>query len=170
MDITTSQTIGPFSHEAWRWGCNATAIVTSTAPAMTLHGIVFDGNGAPVDDALIEAWQPASAAVEASHALPGFRRVASAADGSFSMTLTRPANASPGAPAAFITVFARGLGKHQFSAVFLADDPHLARAPILAQVPADRQATLIARADGGATYTWNIVLQGPHETVFFDYA
>lgn len=170
MDITTSQTIGPFSHEAWRWGCNATAMVTSTAPAITVHGVVLDGNGRPVDDALIEAWQPESAAVEGSHALPGFRRVASAADGSFALTLTRPAGATAGAPAAFITVFARGLGKHQFSAVFLADDANLANAPILAQVPAERQATLIARTDGAATYAWDIVLQGPHETVFFDYA
>ena len=40
--------------------------------------------------------------------------------------------------------------------------------PVLALVPADRRATLIAQADGSHRYRWNIVLQGPGETVFFD--
>jgi hypothetical protein len=40
---------------------------------------------------------------------------------SFTLTLSRGARES-GEPAAYITVFARGLVKHQFTAVFLEDD------------------------------------------------
>ena len=169
MDITTSQTIGPFSHEAWRWACDATATVQSNASTVTVRGIVRDGDGLPVNDAMIEAWLPASAGVEPQQAIPGFRRVASADDGSFSLVLTRPADAVPGEPAAFVTVFARGLGKHQFTAVFLSDDAAIATAPVLCQVPAERRATLIAHAEGNASYAWDIALQGSLETVFFDY-
>jgi protocatechuate 3,4-dioxygenase alpha subunit len=169
MDITTSQTIGPFSHEAWRWACDATVTVSSTAPMITVSGVVRDGDGLPVNDAMVEAWLPAGAAVEAGQPLPGFRRVASAEDGAFSLTLSRPADAQAGAPAAFVTVFARGLGKHQFTVIFLADDASLDTAAILCQVPAERRHTLLARPQGTGSYAWDIALQGADETVFFDY-
>jgi protocatechuate 3,4-dioxygenase alpha subunit len=40
---------------------------------------------------------------------------------------------------------------------------------VLAHVPADRRATLIAqRKAGGAVYTLDLRLQGGAETVFFD--
>jgi protocatechuate 3,4-dioxygenase alpha subunit len=42
---------------------------------------------------------------------------------------------------AYVTVFARGLVKHQFTAVFLEDDPALAQSALLEQVPADRRHT-----------------------------
>jgi protocatechuate 3,4-dioxygenase alpha subunit len=69
---------------------------------------------------------------------------------------------------AYITVFARGLVKHQFTAVFLSDDAGLSQSAILEQVPAARRATLLAarQPDG---YRWDIHMQGERETVFFDY-
>ncbi len=169
MNLTPSQTIGPFSHEAWRWACDATATVASNAATVTVQGIIRDGDGVPINDAMIEAWLPASAAVEASQAIPGFRRVASAEDGSFALLLTRPAHAAPGEPAALVTIFARGLVKHQFTAVFLDDDAGIDAALILRQVPAERRATLIARSAGNGVYQWDIAMQGKHETAFFDY-
>ena len=169
MEITTSQTIGPFSHEAWRWACDATATVATSAPTVTITGFIRDGDGVPIDDAMIEAWLPASAGAETGQAIPGFRRVASADDGSFSFILTRPAGAQPGEPAALVTVFARGLVKHQFTAVFLDDDPGIDASAILRQVPAGRRATLIARSAGNRAYRWDIAMQGARETAFFDY-
>ena len=74
-----------------------------------------------------------------------------------------------GAPATFITVFARGLVKHQFSAVFLEDDTGLAQSEILQQVPAERRATLIARKSAPGVYHWDIWMQSDKETAFFDY-
>lgn len=70
---------------------------------------------------------------------------------------------------AYVTVFARGLVKHQFSAVFLEDDPALAQSALLEQVPPNRRDTLIARKQADGSYLWNIHMQGEHETVFFDY-
>lgn len=169
--ITPSQTIGPFSHEAWRWACDASAAANaaSAAPAITISGIVRDGDGAPINDAMLEAWAPAAAPSEQGNPLPGFRRVASDDDGAFSFTLPRPP-AGTAEPATMITLFARGLVLHQFSAVFLEDDSALSESAILAQVPAGRRATLIARKTGPAHYSWDIWMQGAQETVFFDYA
>jgi protocatechuate 3,4-dioxygenase alpha subunit len=42
---------------------------------------------------------------------------------------------------------------------------------ILALVPAERRPTLIAREDSAnqGSLRWDIILQGPQETVFFDF-
>ena len=167
--ITTSQTIGPFPHEAWNWAVELTAKVDSAAPQITVKGCIFDGKGEPINDAWAEAWMPDSAALESAHAIPGYRRVPSGDDGGFTLQITQAQNVGDGKPAAYITVFARGLVKHQFTAIFLEDDPALAQSAILNQVPASRRDTLIARKQADGSYLWNINMQGAEETVFFDY-
>jgi protocatechuate 3,4-dioxygenase alpha subunit len=167
-EITTSQTIGPFSHEAWKWATELNTAATGNAAAVTIGGIIYDGAGIPINDAQIESWQPAAADAESAQAMPGFRRVPSGENGEFSLRLT----ASPqqaGQPFAYITVFARGLVKHQFTAVFLEDDAALEKSAILEQVPAARRATLIAKKTAAGQYNWDIWMQGEKETAFFDY-
>ena len=164
-NITTSQTIGPFSHAAWQW---AAELSSTVAGAITINGVIYDGDGVPMNDAQIESWQPDAAAVEAAQALPGFRRVPSGEQGEFALRLsTVPRDA--GQPVAYITVFARGLVKHQFTAVFLEDDAGLQKSAILEQVPSARRATLIATRTGTGQYRWDIRMQGEQETAFFDY-
>ena len=162
--ITTSQTIGPFPHEAWRWAFDTRA--ASADGTLTISGRVFDGAGEPVNDAILEATCPGASSAESAEGTPGFWRVPSGDDGEFRFVLPR----SPGgAPACFVTLFGRGVVKHQFGAVFLGDDPALADSQLLAQVPAERRDTLIAQPAADGSYRWDIHLQGPHETVFFDY-
>lgn len=173
LPISPSQTIGPFSHEGWRWAVGASdacAAALAGTDTVALGGTVRDGAGTIVDDAMIECWAPASAAAEGALTLPGFRRTPTDLEGRYQFTLSRPAGLEPGAPLAYITVFARGLVLHQFTAVFLEDDPGLARSELLLQVPEARRATLVARKTGAAAYEWDINMQGDHETVFFDYA
>jgi len=166
--ITSSQTIGPFSHEAWQWAATPGAAAPAGAACITVGGTLYDGDGVPVGDAQIEAWQPAAVGAEAAAAMPGFRRVPSGDAGQFSLCLSAVTRA-PGEPLAYITVFARGLVKHQFCAVFLADDAGLAASTILEQLPPARRATLLASRDANGGYRWDIRLQGERETVFFDY-
>jgi protocatechuate 3,4-dioxygenase alpha subunit len=167
--ITTSQTIGPFPHEAWRWAVDLSANVESGAAKIVVKGAIFDGDGVAINDAWIETWMPDSALVESAQAIPGYRRVPSDDEGRFSLQISQPQAASAGKPAAYVTVFARGLVKHQFSAVFLEDDAGLAQSEILGQVPQQRRNTLIARKQSDGSYLWNINMQGAQETVFFDY-
>lgn len=168
--LTPSQTVGPFFHDAWRWAAEATKNANGTGSApVTISGTIRDGDGKPIDDAVIEAWMPDRAGSEAAQALPGFRRVPSDSAGSFRISASLPVGADTGGPVAFITVFARGLVKHQFTAVFLEDDPGLAQSAILKQVPAERRATLIARKQAEGQYQWDIWMQTERETAFFDY-
>lgn len=164
-NITTSQTIGPFPHEAWRWAFDSTAAAGSGE--IVVAGRVYDGGGQTVSDALLEATLPGAAGGPID-GMPGFRRVPSGEDGEFRFALPRPSGG--GEPACYLTLFGRGVVKHQFCAVFLGDDPSLADSPLLAQVPGERRDTLIAQPAGDGSYRWDIHLQGTRETVFFDYA
>lgn len=157
--ITPSQTIGPFPHEAWRW-----AFAGAPAPGdLLVQGRVLDGDGQPVGDAILEARAPGLA----GEALPGMQRVPTNDAGEFAFALPMPA---PGEPAALVTVFARGLLKHQFTAILLADDPMLDRSALLAQVPPPRRGTLLAQPDApSGRYRWDVRLQGELETAFFDF-
>ncbi|HZS81159.1 MAG TPA: protocatechuate 3,4-dioxygenase [Herbaspirillum sp.] len=167
--ITTSQTIGPFPHEAWNWAVDLTAKVESSAATIVVKGAIFDGDGIAIDDAWVETWMPDSAPVETAHAIPGYRRVPSNDEGGFKLQISMPQAATAGKPVAYVTVFARGLTKHQFTAIFLEDDAGLAQSAILGQVPQQRRDTLIARKQADGSYLWDIHMQGAQETVFFDY-
>ena len=171
-NLTTSQTIGPFSHEAWQWlvDTGLPGNLKTAEHSIQLSGCIYDGDGNPINDAQVEAWMPDGAAIEAEQAIPGFRRVPSGADGEFSMRVSLPQPATRGEPVMYVTVFARGLVKHQFTAVFLEDDTGLAQSTILNQVPEERRATLLARKTGDEQYHWDIWMQTEKETVFFDYA
>ena len=85
---------------------------------------------------------------------------------------TAPRNNSDNqAPHIVVSVFARGLLKHLVTRIYFQDDPLLADDPVLKSVKvAARRETLLAVPDSGnpGAYLWDIVLQGPRETVFFD--
>ncbi len=167
--ITTSQTIGPFPHEAWTWAVKATSTVNSNAKTASITGTIYDGDGTPISDAWIEVWTPQCATDESSHPIPGFRRIPSNDNGGFTATVSLSGTANTGEPVMYVTVFARGLTKHQFTAVFLEYSTSLEQSAILNQIPVERRATLIAKKQSNGNYQWDIWMQTAKETVFFDY-
>ena len=78
-------------------------------------------------------------------------------------------NGKPQAPHILVAVFARGMLRHLYTRIYFGDDAANAADPVLALVPADRRATLIAqREPGKPLYRFDLRLQGDDETVFFD--
>ena len=69
-----------------------------------------------------------------------------------------------------VAVFARGMLRQVYTRLYFADENANGTDPILAAVPADRRATLIAQrtGDGLPVYRFDIRLQGDRETVFFE--
>jgi protocatechuate 3,4-dioxygenase alpha subunit len=69
-----------------------------------------------------------------------------------------------------VAVFARGLLKQLYTRVYFEGEPANAGDPVLALVPEERRATLLARPVAGWLDEWfiQIRLQGEAETVFFD--
>jgi protocatechuate 3,4-dioxygenase alpha subunit len=68
-----------------------------------------------------------------------------------------------------VLIFARGLMRHLITRMYFPDEAANVSDTLLQMVPVDRRHTLIAHADGrmGRAFEWNVVLQGPDETVFF---
>jgi protocatechuate 3,4-dioxygenase alpha subunit len=168
LPVTPSQTVGPFFHDCLLRvdRCESTA---GDEGGVQIHveGRVIDGDGASVPDAVIEVWHSAS-----------FARIGTDAEGGFSFSTTRPKRieldrGTTQAPHLSVAVFARGLMNHLFTRIYFEDEPATKSDPILRHVPEARRTTLIARrvADESLTplYRFDIVLQGPGETVFFDF-
>ena len=152
---------------------------------MHLTCVVLDGEGAPIPDAMIEIWQadaegkynhPADwqekvADVECS----GFGRLATDENGMCVFETVRPGRVAGNdgglqAPHLEISVFARGVLNRLVTRAYFEGDPANLEDPILALVPAERRATLMAHADSRNAGDWRfeIRLCGEDETVFFD--
>jgi protocatechuate 3,4-dioxygenase, alpha subunit len=183
---TPSQTVGPFFHFGLCFETGAMIVSAETPGAIVIDGRVFDGAGVPVPDALLEFWQAdaegryrgagdrRAGTVKTDEGFDGFARVPTDATGGFRLVTLKP-GAVPGpqgaaqAPHLLINMFARGLLTPQLTRLYFEDDERLLQDdPILALVPQARRGTLIARRAGEARYHWDLVLQGAHETVFFD--
>ena len=180
---TPSQTVGPFFDIGLPWEAGGHVVAPGTAGAITIAGALYDGAGEPVSDGLIETWQADRAGRFADlhdhggpSTLDGFRglaRCATGDDGSYRIVTVKPGHV-PGqsgslqAPHVDVSVFARGMLRRCVTRMYFADEEQANGSdPVLARVPAARRATLLARrADDG--YRFDIRLQGPEETVFFD--
>jgi protocatechuate 3,4-dioxygenase alpha subunit len=183
--LTASQTTGPFVAISFE-----RTLVEDLAPPpvagerFTIQGRVLDGDGKPVEDAVIETWQ-ANAHGKYAHPedarekllepeFKGFGRVLTDPRGAFRLKTIKPGRVpGPGgtlqAPHLVVLVFMRGLLKHLVTRVYFPDDAANDEDAVLALVPPERRPTLVARAIGAGVLEWNVVLQGPEETVFFDY-
>lgn len=181
---TPSQTVGPYFAIGLPWPEGPFAVPEGTPGAITISGTVFDGAGIAVPDSLIETWQADPEGRFADlhgygdpSALAGFRGFArygqEDGDGRYEILTVKPGpvpglGGRPQAPHIAISVFARGMLHRCVTRLYFPDEAEANAAdPILALVPQDRRSTLIAEAVPGG-YAFDIHVQGPEETLFFD--
>ena len=177
---TPSQTVGPFFARELLWKDGGIVLFPGLGERITLTGQVFDGNGAPIFDALFETWQADPTGKFPSGddgARPyGYSRVSTDTEGRYAIETAMPGSyKGPGgetyAPQISVAIFARGLLKALHTRVFLApleaikDDP-LARAI----GDSDRLRTLVAVRDprDAKIYRWDVRLRGAGEAVFIE--
>jgi protocatechuate 3,4-dioxygenase, alpha subunit len=184
--LTPSQTVGPFLHIALPWEDGPDVVPPGTPGSITVTGRVYDGDGAPVTDALVETWQadpdgrfehPDDPRGAVRPAVPGFRgfgRSPTDAAGRYRIVTLRPGPLpAPGglteAPHLAVSVFARGLLDRVVTRLYFPDQPTNDTDPVLTALPdPTRRHTLIATAAPDRHYHFDIHLQGTDETVFFD--
>lgn len=150
---------------------------TPSGEIVELCGCVLDGAGDPVPDAMVESWQ-----ADANGRYPGdpgacsdfvgFGRSSTSAGGEYRIRTVRPGRVpglgdSLGAPHIALSVFARGLLNRLVTRAYFADGIGNDADPVLAAVPPERRATLIADGQGHGHWRLDIHLQGSRETVFF---
>lgn len=152
---------------------------------ITISGIVYDGTGTPLKDAMIEIWQPDAAGLFASHnetrgkADPNFtgwgRSPSDMTTGEFSFETVKPGavpwpDGRMQAPHITAWIVARGINIGLHTRIYFDDEPKAnATDPILIRIEhQNRVPTLLAKKAGERTYRFDIHLQGPDETIFFD--
>jgi len=176
---TPSQTVGPYLSIGLPWPDGPHVVPEGTPGAFWIRGIVRDGNGDPVPDAMIETWQadpdggfrhPDDPRGEASGDFRGFGRCPTTPEGTYGIHTLLP-GVVPGeggttqARHIDVSVFARGLLNRCVTRIYFEDQDNSGD-PVLATVPAERRGTLIAaKAEDG--YRFDVRLQGEGETVFF---
>ena len=192
---TSSQTVGPFFHFALADNATLGRLVRDDTRGehIRLRIAVFDGDGAPVSDALVELWQADADGTYVRPADPkdvlepqgfcGFGRLPTGTDGACVFETIRPgavfdAQGRPQAPHINVCLLARGLLRQIYTRIYFEGDPALESDAVLALVPEERRQTLLARVErrptflarpgGPGEWVFDIRLQGDAETVFFD--
>lgn len=189
---TPSQTVGPYfayglTPEQYGYPLRSlfsAVIAEDRCPGEHIRvvGQVLDGEGKPVSDAMIEVSQAdasgkfvASRDQAVASGFRGFGRMGTGTDAQnrFQFHTVKPGSTGAGsAPHLSLIVTMRGILSHAFTRVYFDDEAAAnEKDAVLAQVPADRRATLIAKREttpGGTIYRFDIHMQGERETVFFD--
>jgi protocatechuate 3,4-dioxygenase alpha subunit len=192
LGLTPSQTVGPFLHIGLPWPDGPQVVPEGTRDAIVITGRVVDGAGAPVPDALIETWQAdpdgrfghpddpraVAGAAPADPDFRGFGRCPTDANGEYRIVTRKPGrlptpDGGIEAPHLDMSIFGRGLLDRVVTRLYFADESAANDAdPVLSTVDRNRRGTLLAvpaeSAGGAGSYRFDIRLQGPGETVFFD--
>ena len=192
--VTPSQTVGPYfaygltSNGKYAWNdafSNNLVTADASGERVRVEGRVFDGDGAPIVDCMLEIWQadaqgrfsdPQDKRAAPNTSFKGFGRCPTDGNGGYAFDTVKPGQVAdpdgkPQAPHLLLAVFARGMLLHLYTRIYFDGEAANATDPVLALVPADRRATLIAvrKPDAGsAVYVLDVHLQGDQETVFFD--
>lgn len=190
---TPSQTSGPYVHI----GCApATCGVHGLYPTdlgremlakdtpgerIQITGLIYDGGGDILKDALIEIWQADHLgvyvttpwSVEPSVFTGWGRQITDLETGRFTFVTIKPGAVQDEAghvqaPHVSFWIVARGINLGLNTRMYFPEDAEAnERCQTLQRVPPDLRKTLVAQRDRN-TYNFDIYLQGPNETVFFD--
>ena len=181
---TASQTVGPFFIIGLPDNALAELVSADDPDAIRLGGVVLDGAGEPVDDALIEIWQANRAGryahpedtrddIPLQDGFDGFGRCATDPNGRYGFVTVKPGpvpapKGGMQAPHIEMSVFARGLLKRLATRVYFPDETEANEAdPVLSSIenPAERSTLVAQPEDGGLRF--DIHLQGDRQTTFF---
>lgn len=181
LGITPSQTIGPFFHDALLSDDHTHLVDDDQPGSFRLRGTVYDGEGQPVPDAMVEIWQADPEGRYAQPDDPGFNGFGrSGTKDGFEFVTVKPGRvAGPGgsqsagqAPHVLVSIFARGLLKRLVTRIYFPDEERAnASDPVLSTVEEGLRTTLVAEPEEGGL-RFDVRLQegpgGEPETVFFD--
>jgi len=192
MTQSPSQTIGPYYalglvRKGDKVITNVLVSEKTQGERIRIEGRVIDGDGRPIEDAMVEIWQ-ANSHGRYNHPLDeqdkpldpdfmGHGRAGTDPDGNYWFETIKPGsipgqNDIPQSPHINAIVFARGMLVHAFTRIYFDDEDANRNDPVLMSIEDEaRRNTLIARhetSEGRIEYRFDIHLQGEDETVFFN--
>jgi len=185
--ITPSQTVGPYLALGLPWADGPFAVAPDTPGAIRISGLVLDGEGVPLPDAVVETWQadpdgrfdhpddPRGAVQPGVAGFRGFARCLTDGAGRYEIVTLKPGSlptpeGDSEAPHLDVSVFGRGMLNRVVTRIYFPDEEAANAADPVLRAIADpqRRATLIGEPGGDGELRFDIRLQGETETVFFD--
>jgi len=177
-----SQTAGPYVHI----GCTPSVAglsgmyggrdpgSTMVQPALAaskiaLTCLVYDGDGEPLKDAMLEIWQPGpNGSFDKTEGFENWGRAATdAKTGLATFETVKPGGLPDAAPHVLVWIVARGINLGLTTRIYFADESaQNAKDPVYCLAKERAQTLLAQPVEGG--YHHDIYLQGDLETVFFD--
>lgn len=191
---TPSQTAGPYVHIGCLPNfCGIAGVFPSdfgdrmvndqtSGERITISGVVYDGVGAPLKDAMVEIWQADANGIypgadPRGPADPNFtgwgRRAGDYQTGEWTFETVKPGSTpfpagGMQAPHIVFWVAARGINIGLQTRMYFPDEDNAAD-PILNRIEhQSRVETLVAVKEDDCRYRFDIQLQGDGETIFFD--
>jgi protocatechuate 3,4-dioxygenase alpha subunit len=163
MSITPAQTVGPYFSIGLPWDDGPEVVPDGD---VWIRGVILDGEREPIPDALVETWQADPSGSYAAEGFRGFGRAPTNERGEYAIRTVKPGAVGDQAPHIAVALFARGLLHWVMTRIYFPEDAHEAD-PVLSGLSEAERDTLIAvREEDG--YRFDVRLQGPDETVFFD--
>lgn len=177
---TPGQTIGPFFKFGLEYADGPYVVPPYSPGAVHISGVVRDGKGFAIPDALVEIWGALPDGTQNTergslrrdgHRFTGFGRSATDDEGRFFFWTREPGATEAGkAPFFAALLFARGLPNKLHTRIYLPDDEAALTAdPFLASLTPEERATLIARRNEDGSLSHDLWMQGEKETVFLAY-
>jgi protocatechuate 3,4-dioxygenase alpha subunit len=183
MKQSASQTVGPFFRIGLIYGESQNNLVQAQTAGerIKITGQVLDGDGEPIEDAMVEIWQADANGIynhasdplhaQADPHFSGFGRAENKHAGVYEFTTIKPGGRDGQAPYINVLVFARGMLVHAMTRIYFIDEPANMADAVLNTVPAARRNSLMAtleKTEPLPLYRFDIHIQGDKETVFFD--
>lgn len=180
--ITPSQTVGPYVHIGLTLEGSELVVDEGDEGAIEISFEIFDGDGNPIADAMVETWQSDAEGVFNSPLDPrtgdkatveGFRGLGRAMandDGVATITTIYPGGFEGEAPHLNVGILARGILERLYTRLYFPENADANAAdPILTLVDEARRELLVAeKTDDGYHLTIHVQHEDPaKETPFF---
>ena len=164
---SAEMTLGPFFPREFGHGANDLLSLSgkrARGEAIEITGRIVQGDGKPLDNAIVEIWQASSEGRLDDPGFLGWGRAATNADGIYSFKTAMP-GALPGrAPHVNFAILFSGLMRQLQTTLFFTNSSD----PVLDSVPGHLRPLLIAQSLPNKVFRFDIRTQGEGETPFFD--
>lgn len=186
---TPSQTVGPYLHIGLPWADGPDVVPAGTDGAIDVSVTVYDGNRAPLADAMIETWQadaegrfdhpddPRGGVALTPKGFRGFGRAVADSTGTAVVHTVKPGplpaeDDAVEAPHIDLGIFARGVLERLVTRIYFPDETEANLTdPVLTSLSEKQRSKLIARATPTGVHL-DVILQDTDpdgdETPFFD--
>ena len=167
---TGEMTLGPFFPREFGHGANDLVGEKSVeGEIIEIAGRVVQGDGAPLDNAILEIWQASANGRFDDSAFFGWGRAATDANGMYRFRTVRPGAYAGRAPHVNFLILFSGLMRQLQTVMFFEGDKRNEQDPVLnAVLPSPLRKRLVAASEKKNVYTFDIRLRGEGETPFFD--